>query len=79
VTPAASYLFEVNDNPVKLNEEQSVFFHHYMAKALFLCKRARPDLQTAVAYLSTRVKSPDVDNYKKLARMMRYLRGTRDI
>jgi len=54
-----------------------------VAKCLFLCKQARPDLQTAlqtaVAFLSTRVKSPDVDDYKKLARMMAHLRSTRDL
>jgi hypothetical protein len=29
-----------------------------------------------VAFLSTRVKAPDVDDYKKLARVIKYLRGT---
>ena len=51
-------------------------FHHNVAKLLFLCKRARPDIQTAVAFLCTRVKAPDTDDYKKLTRVMRYLRGT---
>ena len=40
-------------------------------------KRARPDIQTAVAFLTTRVMAPDEDDYKKLARVMKYLRGTR--
>jgi len=50
---------------VKLSEKDAQFFHHYMAKLLFLCKRARPDIHTAVAFLSTRVKNPDTDDYKK--------------
>jgi len=54
-------------------------FHHNTAKLLFLCKRARPDLQTAVAFLCTRVKMPDVDDYKKLCRVMRYLRATKQM
>jgi hypothetical protein len=62
-TPAANHLFEVNPE----------------AKLLFLCKRARPDIQTAVAFLCTRVKSPDVDDWKKLRRVMMYLRGTPDL
>ena len=33
-------------------------------------------MQTAVAFLSTCVKSPDGDNYKKLARTLKYLRWT---
>jgi hypothetical protein len=54
-------------------------FHHNDAKLLFLCKRARPDIQTAVSFLCTRVKSPDVDEYKKLRRVMQYLRHTIDL
>ena len=78
-TPAADHLFTVNENPEKLLEEKAQFFHHYVAKGLFLCKRARPDIQTAIAFLSTRVKSPDTDDYRKLARMMQYLRKTRHL
>ena len=47
-----------------------------MWQSCFLCKRARPDIQTAIAFLCTRVKCPDEDDYKKLTRVMRYLRGT---
>ena len=77
-TPAGNHLFEVNEeNPVMLNKEKADLFHHNVAKLLFLCKRARPDIQTAVAFLCKRVKGPDEDDYKKLARVMKYLRGTR--
>ena len=53
-------------------------FHTNTAKLLFLSKRARPDIQPAVAYLTTRVISPDEDDYKKLSRVMKYLRGSID-
>jgi hypothetical protein len=75
-TPAANHLFEVKSDGAKLNEQDAMFFHHNVAKLLFLCKRARLYIQTAVAFLSTRVKSPDEDDYKKLIKVMRYLRGT---
>jgi hypothetical protein len=76
-TPAPSHLFEININNGKpLDNERAIRFHHNVAKLLFLCKRARPDIQTAVAFLSTRVKGPDEDDYKKLQRVMKYLRGT---
>ena len=79
-TPAANHLFEVNEkDPVMLDKEQADMFHHNVAKLLFLCKRARPDIQTAVAFLCTRVKGPDSDDYKKLTRVMKYLRGTSDM
>ena len=76
-SPAADHLFTVNDTRRKLTREQSEMFHHNIAKLLFLCKWARPDIQMAVAFLMTRVVVPDEDNYKKLARVMRYLRGTK--
>lgn len=79
VTPAANHLFEVNQNGTKLDETASEFFHHVVAQLLFLCKRGRPDLQTAVAFLTTRVKEPDTDDYKKLMRVMKYLRGTKQL
>jgi hypothetical protein len=41
-------------------------------------KRARPDIQTAVAFLSTRVKECGEDDYKKLRRMIQFLRATKD-
>jgi hypothetical protein len=77
-TPAANHLFDVNDATADmlLNQETAELYHHNVAKLLFLCKRARPDIQTAVSFLCTRVKNPDTDDYKKLMRVMRYLRGT---
>lgn len=78
-TPAGLHLFEINENPIKLNNEQADLFHHMVAKLLFLCKRARPDIQTAVSFLCTRVKSPDTDDYKKLIRVIKYLRGTKNM
>jgi hypothetical protein len=81
-TPAADHLFTVNDKPVLLNKEKSdmsCFIHHHTAKLLFLSKRARPDIQTTVAFLTTRVRAPDEDDYKKLGRCMKkYLRGSAD-
>ena len=34
------------------------------------------DIQLTIAFLTTRVKAPDVDDWKKLIRMLRYLKGT---
>ena len=75
-TPAANHLFDVNTDAPKLNEAKKEFFHHVVAQLLFLCKRARPDIQTAIAFLCTRVQKPDVDDNKKLGRVIKYLRKT---
>ena len=49
-TPAAEHLFKVNQSPTYLDEKDAMFFHHNVAKLLFLCKRARPDIQTAMPF-----------------------------
>ena len=77
-TPAPNHLFDVDDDCPLVSEEKAQFFHTYVAKTLFLCKRARPDLQTAVAFLCTRVKSCNEDDYKKLTRMLQFIRSTKD-
>lgn len=75
-SPAAEHLYEVNEvDPDILLDKDAQYFHTMTAKLLFLSKRARPDLQQAVAFLTTRVRKPDSDDYKKLSRVIKYLRG----
>ena len=38
-TPAAAYLFDINENCAKLTEEEARFFHYLVAKLLFLCNQ----------------------------------------
>ncbi len=78
-TPAAHHLFSVNDKAAKISDEDSEVCHYLTAKVLYLSKRARPDLQTAVAFLCKRVKQPGVDDWKKLGRCVRHLRGSADL
>jgi hypothetical protein len=75
-TPAANHLFEVAKDAVQLSPERAVIFHHTVAKVLWAALRARPDLLTALSFLTSRVKSPDEDDYKKLIRMLSYLKNT---
>jgi hypothetical protein len=42
-----------------------------------MATRARRDKQTAVAFLTTRVKNPDEDDWGKLKRVLKYLNGTK--
>ena len=78
-TPAANHLINVNDGAIRLEKEKADLFHHIVAKLLYLCKGTHQDIQTAVAFLCTRVKSPDMDDYKKLTRVIQYIRDTQDI
>jgi hypothetical protein len=44
---------------------------------LFMANRVRQDIQTSEAFLTTRVKSPDEDDWGKLKRVLKYLNGTK--
>ncbi len=72
-------LFKIDQAAVKLNQAEAVAYHNITAKSLYVTKRARPDVLLAVAFLTTRVRGPDVDDWKKLRHMVEYLRGTRDL
>ena len=75
--PATDNFFKVREDEdrVLLCEEMARQFHRTTAQLLFLCKRARPDVQTLVSFLTTRVKSPDEDNWGKLRHGLMYLKG----
>jgi hypothetical protein len=78
-TPAANYLFDVSENPTKLEAERADQFHRMVMQLMYLSQRARPDLRTAVSFLCKRTSSPDTDDWKKLARTMKYLQITQDL
>jgi hypothetical protein len=77
-SPAADHLFTVKDETeaMPLPEEQARAFHHTTAHVLFLSARARQDIQPCTAFLTTRVRSPDKDDWEKLKRLLGYLKGT---
>ena len=76
-TPASNHLFTVRDKNdpeySPLPEKQARQFHHTVAQLLFMSTRARRDIQTAVGFLTTRVKAPDKDDWAKLRHTLVYL------
>ena len=75
-TPASDHLFKMQEGGRRLSEELAEVFHHTVYQLLFAANRARRDIQTAVSFLTTRVKAPDQDNWGKLVRVLTYLNGT---
>jgi hypothetical protein len=63
--PWSKSLFKANHKSKKLDDERKSIFHTITAKGIFLDKRARPDIQPAIAYLSTRVQNPNEEDWKK--------------
>jgi histone deacetylase 1/2 len=77
-TPALPNLFEVVESPALTPERRSVF-HSVVAKLLYLAKRTRPDILTAVAFLTTRVTDPSDNDWKRMERVLKYLNGTPEL
>jgi hypothetical protein len=65
-------LFIVNKDAEKLSEEGATAFH--VAKTLYVSKRARPEVSMAIAFLTTKVRALDVDDWRNLSCLMEYLR-----
>ena len=61
------------DSP-KLSIGGAELFHCHVARLLIASKRARLDIQVYVAFLCTRVKAPTEQDYKKLGKVISYLK-----
>ena len=78
-SPASNYIFDVNPDCPKLNDEKRELLHHLVAKLLFVSTRARPDIHLPISFLTSRVTKADDDDWKKLKRLMQYINSTIDL
>jgi hypothetical protein len=74
-TPASAELFTCKAGE-ELEKAEKKRFDTIVAKLLYLAKRVRPDILTAVSFLKTRVKTPTKEDEKKLNRVIGYLTTT---
>jgi hypothetical protein len=77
-TPATNYLFRIREVE-KVSKQRIGLFHSMVAKLLFVVKRARPDILLTILFWTTRVKEPDHDNWRKLVRLLSYLKRTENL
>ena len=75
-TPHASWLFKVDPNAKKLDEDKKEIFHSVTQKLLGVSQRGRPDVMTTISFLCLRVYQPDVEDWKKLRRLLCFLKCT---
>jgi hypothetical protein len=68
----------VNKDCKKLSLEAAASFHTIVAKTLYVTKQARPDTCLNIAFLTTRVRASDTDDWEKVCHLMEYLRGDQD-
>ena len=78
-TAAPGNIFKVDEDAAKLEQTAAKAFHNIMAKAIDVTKRARPDVSLAIAFLTARVKGPDIDEWRKLCHLIDYLQATREL
>ncbi len=74
--PWTDRLFQVDSNSPVLSPSMRDTLHTFVAKGLFLTKRGRPDALPAIAFLTTRVNAPTEQDWKKLVRMLQFLKKT---
>jgi hypothetical protein len=78
MSAAPDNLFVVNEDCEKLSNVTAAVSHLVVAKTLYVTKRARLDTSLAIAFLTTRVRAPNTDDWEKLCHFMEYLRYDQD-
>jgi hypothetical protein len=71
-SPASSKLFDVRADSKLLDDDNKVYFHSMVARLLYLAKRMRLEILTAVSWLSSRVNAPTEEDLKKLNHIFGY-------
>ena len=77
--PASSALFTINPSFSVLSKKESERFHRNVAQLLYMSTRTRPDILLPIIFLSTRVRTPTVQDRIKLDRVLKYLAGTAEL
>lgn len=75
-TPATTNHFDTSKYPLALAVSEAERFRRIVCKLLYVGLRGRPDLLTALSYLSTRITNPTEGDRRKLKRLLEYLHGT---
>ena len=70
--PAQKHVRDVKPDCKPLSNEKRESFYTIVATLLWIMKRPRPDLETTVDFLCTRVSKSDEDGWKKLRRVIAF-------
>ena len=61
-TPAAEFLFKVDNKLRLVDDSRAKVFHTFVSKALFATKISRPDIHTEMNFLTNCVRGPKEDD-----------------
>ena len=78
LTPCTSNHFDRGEGRLLCNERRGIF-HTIAAKCLFVGNRSRPDTLPTVSLLTSRVREPNEDDWKKARRLIQYLCNTKKL
>jgi hypothetical protein len=74
-SPAGAHMFDDNNNNNTIDKSN---YLSAIMKIMYLARLTRPDILLATTYLSSRASAPTEGDWKKLLRIIRYLKGTTD-
>lgn len=77
-SPASKSLFTIDTASPELSPKKAALYHSIVAKLLYVSNRGRSDIAHAIAFLTTRVSVPLLQDWAKLGRLLRYLHDTID-
>ena len=71
-SPATKKWFEVREYSEQLSDKKVELFHLVMANLLFLMNNSRPDLDTAMSFLTKRLSNIGVSDWENFRRILRF-------
>jgi len=74
--PWTDSLYRVDQSLPLLQENKAEAFHTFVMKGMFIAKRARQDILPAITFLATRVTEPNEGDWRKLTKVMNFLKAT---
>lgn len=74
-TPAEADLFDIDKEADRIDASDNNFLSIVMS-LMYLARLTRPDILLPVSYLASRAHCPTRQDYAKLGRIIRYLKGT---
>ncbi len=76
-TPGTSSFTDVFDDSSKMDDAQFNMFRSIVYTLLYIARRTRPDILFQIAWFTSRMNMPTVQDLDKLNHLLKYLNGTR--
>ena len=78
LSPEKKGLKKIYESSTRLEKKDSDILHSIVEKLLWVAKRGRPDIDTAIYFLCTRVNKRTKEDKDKFSQVLKYLKHTID-